>query len=357
MALEDQPDKIIAERMLWIYPPILFIVGVVGNCLFVMVLMRSSSRRTSISLLLTLLACSDTLILTFNVLKKWLAKFLDTDLRATSNIYCKVDAFLTYFLLQLSPWILVLVTVERTYSILYPHKVTNKFTRKRILVAFCLTCLFLVAMNSHIFFVVHLSSYGIEPICIVQEQHMDFFFRIWPWIDMCILFFIPVCFMLIGNIIIIFKLKSSGRFRASSVTRSSSSDSASMRDNMNKHVSSFTKTTVLLNTCFTLLELPSVVFGIGQPYWYPRETATEAKQAQLTLISTCAYMAMYTYNAINFVLYMFCGSKLRNEFLRMVGMQTKRFMFTVNDTSGCSRTKSTNRGSQISNNGSDSNSV
>lgn len=324
---------IIADRLTWIYPPILFVIGIIGNVLFLMVLVRPNIRRTSISLLLICLAICDTAVLTFSVLKRWIGKFLETDFRNSSLAYCKIDTFLTYFLLQLSPWILVLITVERTYSVIYPHKVNDKFTKKRLLGALVLTILILGAINSHIFFSISLQQSGSVVSCGVPDMHLHFFFKIWPWIDMCLMFFIPVCFMIIGNVVIIIKLRSSQRFRVSSFSERPLSDGESTTTRMGQHVSSFTKTTVLLNTSFILLELPSVIFGIGQPYWFPVEAKTEASTAQLKLLSTCVYMAMYTYNAINFLLYMFCGSKLRNEFLRMVRLRKNHSYNTGSNSS------------------------
>lgn len=350
MSSEEVDSFTTADDILRIYPPVFFTVGLCGNILFLVVALRPNIRRSSISLLFVCLSLSDTAVLTWCVLKKWIGKLAEVDLRSTSDAFCKADTYLTYFLLQLSPWILVVITIERTYSILYPHKVKQAFTKKRLLVTVTLLIISLAVANVHILFAMNLEEWDIggEYKCLVSITYERFFYKIWPWIDMCLMFFIPVCFLLIGNIIIIVQLRASQRFRTESIVDTEKNTRSSMRHRTNAHISSFTKTTVLINTCFIVLLTPSVVFTIGQPYWYLPEEITKQKHGELVLVSTVCFMLMYTYNAVNFILYMLCGSRMRNELLRMCRLRKSTYTFKTSRSNSGTRTSS--RISSISDN-------
>lgn len=328
------PNDKIAEVMEKIYPPIILVIGLFGNVLFVSVLLRPAIRKTSFAGLLVCLALADTVVLLFCVLKRWICFLLERNIREHSIVICKVDTFFTYFLLQFSPWILVLVTIERTYSVLYPHKVKDTFTKRRTLAAVTVIVIVLVVCNVHI--LVGIGVPDKDPMCVFHGHHEEFFFRIWSWIDTCLMFIIPASFLLIGNTIIIIKLKTSHHFRALSV-RFSPNDYR--RDCSRNHVASFTITTLILNINFIVLLLPSVIFSIGQVYWYPREALGNDKtMAELRLLSTIVYMTMYTYNAFNFVVYMLFGSKFRNEICKM--LKGKRDSYSVKKGLRCRNTNS-----------------
>jgi len=109
--------------------PIISIFGLCGNVLSVLALRKSTMTATT--LLLTSLSCADSLTLLYSVLIPWILLLGGYDLRKMSNFICKLDLFLTYFWLQLSPWMLVLITCQRVYCVLKPARVHVVFTVKR----------------------------------------------------------------------------------------------------------------------------------------------------------------------------------------------------------------------------------
>lgn len=318
MATEEAEFLSFAVYIRRVYPPVLFAVGLCGNILFVLVLFREKIRKISISLLLGCLALSDTAVLTYCVLKTWIATIMKVDLVTRSSSFCKIDTFLTYFLLQLSPWILVLATVERTYSILYPLKVKTVFTKRRLLGAVVLLASILACVNAYILFSMDIERDGVigQLTCKINKTFAKFFFEVWPWIDMCMVFIIPSSVLLVGNVIIFVQLKSSQRFWEGHLTDTSENVRSLMRQRSSRHIASFTRATISINLCFIICQLPATAFGIGQPYWYPMPLPI-TKYGQLALVSIICYMLMYTYNALNFILYMLCCSNMRNELLNM----------------------------------------
>ncbi|XP_052795809.1 FMRFamide receptor-like [Mya arenaria] len=317
--LESLPNYITYRRMTRIYPPILATFGICGNVLSVLVLRRRAI--TSTGLLLIALAVTDTLVLSVCLLTKWGFSLKNEKFRHITEGVCKADVFFTYLLIQLSPWILVLVTVERTYCVLKPHSVKEVFTRKRTSAALVTLIAILVAFNAH-FLVGYEHVYYQEDLfeCAANsESYRNFMFNVWGWIDLSLAFALPLCVFVIGNIIIVFKLRSSRKFRSLSIY-SNSSNTYVRRNRLSATdaVSQWTRTTFVLNVAFVLLVLPSVTFQIGQVYWYPEEEKTIEKYAELLLFSGIVHMLMYMNNAINFVLYIMFGSKFRSDLKMLV---------------------------------------
>ncbi|XP_052791418.1 FMRFamide receptor-like [Mya arenaria] len=309
--LKNEAAFIVTEKLKTFYPPVLMILGIFGNVLSILVLRKRTCSSTS--LLLISLAVTDTLVLLNSVFKKWIFFILNLEPRNSSAIFCKVDVFLSYVLIQLSPWILVLVTLERTYCVIWPQNVRDVFTRRRMAVALSALIMCLSAMNSHLLFIYDLIFEQRIRRIICYPRNETFVFKIWTWIDLALAFGIPFCVLLTGNLTILIRILSSNKFRKSSVTCRTKSETSTSAPHNKNPVSQWTFMTLILNTTFFVLICPSVTFGIGQVYWFPEEEASVTSFAQMLLVSEIVFMLMYTNSAINFILYMMFGSKFRAD--------------------------------------------
>ncbi|WAQ98897.1 FMAR-like protein [Mya arenaria] len=316
--LKKEEHFVLYERIKIWYTPFLCFFGICGNIISIAVLRKGTISSTHI--LLISLAVIDTLVLTFSPLKQWIMHLMQIDVRQTTEVVCKLDMFLTYLLVQLSPWVLVMITVERAYSVIKPHLVRVVFTRRRTLIslAVCIVCLSVV--DSHLL-------YGYKLIFIKEagdihcqprsEAYKNVMFNIFMKIDFAFAFAIPCCCLLTGNLIIIAKLRFSRHMQATTCNERGMSTAKRRRNRLSHSLSQWTRTTVVINVFFVMLMLPSVAFGIGQVYWFPIEEITPAKRANIHLISEITFMLMYTNNAINFVLYILLGSKFRSDLMNM----------------------------------------
>lgn len=77
---------------------------------------------------------------------------------------------------------------------------------------------------------------------------------------------------------------------------------------------SVTITLVVINVAFLVCNTPVIVYLIGNAFWFYCESCPAQR-----LLFTVALLAMYTSNAINFLLYCATGSKFRAE-LRIMFM-------------------------------------
>ena len=298
-----------------IYPPILCMFGLCGNVLSVLTLRKRT--LTSTRFLLTSLAVTDSLVLAFCVLKKWVMLMTDYNIREISDATCKIDVFLTYFLLQLSPWLLVLITLERVYCVLRPESVRGKITVMRSCICICLLIFILFGLNSQLLctFTLHNNHGPFPKGCYPKNEYETFMFKIWTWVDLVMAFGLPFLFLLVGNVIILFRLRSSEQFRTSSGCSASSGTSRRVRRN---RVSQWTAITLTLNTAFIVLVMPSVVFGIGQVYWFPPIPPSTETFVRMHFVSTIVFMLMYSNSAVNFVFYMVMGSAFRTDLNKML---------------------------------------
>ncbi|XP_060572360.1 neuropeptide Y receptor type 1-like [Ruditapes philippinarum] len=319
MDLEDYQDYRVAQNIKVIYPPILIIFGLTGNIASLIILAQVKHRKTSTGVMLIFLTFTDSLILVFVVFVKWLQSVFEVDIRSSSSVTCKVHVYLTYVLLQLSPWILVILTAERICSVLYLHKVRRIFTRRNVLILLLLCVVCLSCLNSHLLYGFTLDYHEVfnKTSCQAMKHHEHFMFKIWPWIDFAFAFAIPFCVLLSGNIIVLRKIKNSRHFRKSSVFKRKTGNRSrrSESDSMPRTVSYFTKVAIILSLAFIVCVSPFTIFAIGQPYWFPMETMTSRRYARLMLLGAAMHLFMYTNNAVNFVLYILCGSKFRADFV------------------------------------------
>lgn len=109
--------------------PIIFIIGLVGNILSLMVFLTKNMRRLSASLYLAAISSADLMALLFYVLIEWLRRGGLSSISShvtvpflERNGVCHVILFLTYNFRFLSSWLVVCFTLERYIGVCHPLK-------------------------------------------------------------------------------------------------------------------------------------------------------------------------------------------------------------------------------------------
>jgi hypothetical protein len=115
----------ICEKLLKIYPIALLTIGTLGNLISFIVLMYGSRKKSTTFSYLSCLALIDlAVIATFTIHFISLYNF-DKDLQ-DNIVYCKLYAFLVYYLPQYSAWTLSVVSVDRMIALLQVN-ITHRF--------------------------------------------------------------------------------------------------------------------------------------------------------------------------------------------------------------------------------------
>ena len=102
---------------------LLFLVGVTGNLLTVMVMCTKYFRRMAISVTLTALALSDLIFsLMFPLNKLFIRDWFGMDVRSLSSAGCKVFFWVFRMSKMTSSWFVVLISLERFIATAFPLK-------------------------------------------------------------------------------------------------------------------------------------------------------------------------------------------------------------------------------------------
>ncbi|XP_060555197.1 C-C chemokine receptor type 1-like [Ruditapes philippinarum] len=127
--------------------PIIFVIGVVGNILSLLVFRSKKMRKLSASLYLAALSMSDISSLTFYVLVEWLRRGLkhispETDVSFLNRHgLCQLLLYMAYISRLMSSWIIVVFTIERFMGVCYPLKSLKRGAGKILLTMFACSCL------------------------------------------------------------------------------------------------------------------------------------------------------------------------------------------------------------------------
>lgn len=178
---------------------------------------------------------------------------------------------------------------------------------------------------------------SVEKCVPVRKDYAQFLDDIWYWIDLIKFLLLPSVILTLFNIIIINVVIQSRRRleKNGSISRTSRKQTTSFSGCQNataavradagegntntaiqhgRQVSSANKeisltiTLVVVNATFVTCNSPVMLYLLGAPYWFP---AQPTPAQNLTFVA--AVMAMYTNNAVNFLLYCATGSRFRAE--------------------------------------------
>ena len=199
--LSNTPTK------LWKYfSPPLTIGGTIGNVLTLSVFCRKRFMKKSVAMCLIFLTIADTILLDLDLSYQWLKVVTDFDIKLISDASCKLHSFGIYLLHQLTSWMIVLATVDRSFTLFHPWWARDIFYHVCSAVLIGVTCLLVVIFNVHflltqeLFLVYHKQTGASKRTCSTYlQRHRWFVHSIWPWIDLSIFALVPFTVIIICN--------------------------------------------------------------------------------------------------------------------------------------------------------------
>ncbi|XP_048779409.2 FMRFamide receptor-like [Ostrea edulis] len=327
VAYKTHVENIAAEQI-WIYvSPVLIVVGTIANTLSIIVLLHKRMRTSTTMFYLTVLSFGDMMVLYTGLLRYWIKSAFDKDIRLISQFSCKIHAFLVYFSLDFTTWVLVAVTIDRCVFVCLPFKAKRLCTLTHARMVVVCIGLIMTALNFHLFWgVSHEMQLG-ELSCTHANDFTEF---AWPWIDFCVFSIIPFTIMIIANILIIRHLFMAHKRVASHHHETSHSEqcqSVINHSNGNgvrtkqRKVPSITTMLLTTNCVFLALTLPIVIYLIVYPYVL--YDATDHVTAVLKLLWAIANMFQYANNTIHFFLYCLTGPRFRRELFKVFKIKSR----------------------------------
>ena len=308
----DKIDFLVVQRAWRFIPPILLIIGAFGNILSIIVLLRKRFRSSSLSVYLMCLAIVDLGALYSGLLPSWLSYTFDLYLRNYNNFLCKSIGFIHNFTMQLSPWFLVAITMERVMAVWFPlsSRIRRTRCRRTALIATIIIVVCLICVNSYIYVVVGYTEFSDSNVtatkCGDVPKYDYWEAKVWSWIDLALFSGIPFSFLLVGSVLISYKLTKSRR----EIRKLSENTGRNQQDQNSRNA---TKLLILLNVTFFVCMVPSSICFIALMH---SEYLSYNWGLQYVLFQISRLLA-YCNNTFNFVLYCVSGSVFRNELKRV----------------------------------------
>ncbi len=258
--------------------------GLVTNTISFLVMNLQHNRKSTICVQMSILAISDNILLA-KVLLSNIA--LQTQLFPLSHLVCKINVYSHHIFTGFSGYVIVGMTSNRFFAIVYPHKPNifsnstrvHLFTLVTSLLILCFFCpLIFTAGQAHfsctrfLFFAWYIDLYAVVMILMYP--------------------LLPVAFLFFFNISIIKALLRRRKF------------ATSMRSGQQSKDSQVTVMLLLVSFLFIILVLPFEIY-------YASETERNY------LLAEILFCLMLLNSCINFYLYLLSGSKFRNDLKRL----------------------------------------
>lgn len=304
-------------KIVWVVlPPILLLVGTVGNCITIAVYVKSQMRTTTMAVYLSTLAVSDIVALYSGLFMEWLQVTFDIKRSRYGSVGCKLHSWLLFTSVQLSAWIIVAITLERVICVWFPFRARRTETTTYAQAVVLFLCCAMLSLNSHALYGMTIGHEHelLYPICAALNiDYLHFFRTLWPYIDSTVYCFIPCFLILCGNAMILIKMERQRKFnfRTGHGRHVSDMNEQTLRD---RRAQSLLPLVFRLNTVFLVTTAPISVFQIAFNFTHISIDKNQSLvHYQLFLLWTILMMVMFTNHAINCLLYCLSGTKFRRE--------------------------------------------
>ncbi|KAH3779204.1 probable G-protein coupled receptor 139 [Dreissena polymorpha] len=311
-------DEFVIQKQIIVFgAPLLLAIGTIGNLISFYILLKNT-RKASTYTYLSVLAIMDILVIYVGLLRVWLVQ-LGIHVEELNSVMCKLVKFLGFFCSDVSVWLIVIVTVERTIVVALPLKApsvcNSKYAKLGITSVICIFVLlnlhFLWSMDLHY----TVKNTTVTTECKAIEGYTYLVEIIWPWVDAAFYSFIPFVIIFVLNIVIIKNVINAKNARLVLRQQCSLSRPHAVKTQTHEHGEMSRRITcMLLAVSFTFLitVLPMNILIIRNSLVDNTETLKGLIRQRLLM--TVAEMLMYTNHSINFFLYCATGKKFRGQF-------------------------------------------
>ena len=279
--------------------PVLIPLGLVGNTLSFLVMVRRNNRKVSTCIYMAAISINDNLMLSF-ALHDWLIGTVN--IREWSLLECKINCYFAFLSLQCATYLVLSMTVDKYIAIKWPHRAATYITPKRtkfmIVTIFCLIFIY----NLPHFFITNI----IKGKCYGYSAKSTFT-KAYSWLTIVINAVIPFTLLIHMNYVIVKIVRKSRKMFGSGVgTVGLEARQKSMKTAENQ----LTTMLLLVTTLFLILLLPTYIRFIYAAFI---TSNTPSKFATSLFIFAISYKLYVTNSGINFFLYCISGKKFHKD--------------------------------------------
>ena len=322
---KDYLEYKIGESLLPIQMTFFLLLGTIGNVVSLIGFSTKKLCRSSSSVYLRCLSVVDTVTLWayfFYMLQRVYIPSL------ASAVFCKAITFFTSTGSALSAWTITCMTVERFLAVRWPLRMSNVFTRQNTAVTEMFVTLFIVGLNLHYWWTVHVVYRPTSSlyVCGLDLSYAKFH-QIWSYVDVIFGVFIPIFLVFTFNTLIILSLhtaKRTARLLTSNVhLRGRSSPVPTPCNGSSLHTGRTTSVLVLVSVSFLVLVTPYAICYVMIATGYFNISVSH-QYAEAFLFQQLCLMCLMCNYSINGLLYAVSGTRFRAEVLVACHFQTRR---------------------------------
>ena len=288
--------------------PILVPIGLIGNTLSFLVMIKPNNRQLSTCNYMAGLSINDNIMMVLA-----LDAYLLTEIKVhiMNESECKFLAYLHLLFLQNSTFQVLAMTIDKLIAVKWPHKAAIYSSAKRARQT--TTGIFICVL---IYNIPHLFSSRLVGDQCLGYVDGGIFTKVYSWLSFVINGVVPFTMLIYMNLIIVRTVKSSRKmFHSTNLTtidvnRNANTESDTRQRTKKNAENQLTKMLLLVTTLFLILLIPTYFRFI---YLTLVKRDTPAKFAGSMLFYQTTYKLYHTNNGINFFLYCISGQKFRND--------------------------------------------
>ena len=276
------------------------VLGIPGNLVIIIIMKRPPFHEMPHSVICLAIAVTDLCYLIYIMVGSVMDTIMGTDRFLIK--FCQFYMAFTYLGFHLDSWLIVFLTYERAIAVAWPLKTAYLVTKKRIKTAIIVLVVFFLLWDSVYIFRDEVLKVDVGNITFEICEDMNHFgmpenlFKIYDEMTELFSSLIPLAFVIIGNIGIMYKLYTQRKVRAQLGQQGGNEMS---------------KTNVMIITVTT-----TFVLTVGPSPIYRLVSGEEPNYTDPIFIS---FYILATVNpAINCYLYFMCGKSFRDQLLNII---------------------------------------
>ena len=234
--LESMPLYKLSSLLWMIAPPIILLLGVFGNVMTLVIMHRMTSSdkdSATFPLYFISIAIMDLVYLFTMLLPEWVNLTFQYRLLDQHRVVCKVFVWLLTYSGTAAGWYVVLLSLHRAVSVVWPHRVNLLCTRRVVLVLLLVVTVLLAGLYSHYLYGFDLldPSMGTARGCLMEDEaYIQFVVEVFVYVELVIYCLLPFVCLVLANGVLVWKLSSSVRQARNSLAKGKERERERVRD-------------------------------------------------------------------------------------------------------------------------------
>ena len=278
--------------------PVLIPIGLVGNTLSFLVMIKPNNRKVSTCIYMAAISLSDNLMMLL-ALHEWLV--------SAANIHkwhlweCKLSAYLHNFCLQCATYQVLAMTIDKYVAIKWPHRAATYSTPRKA--RFLALGVFVSTVSYNVLHLFLGGLLGGQCLAYVVGGTIT---RVYSWISFIVNGIIPFSMLIYMNYVIVQTVRKSRKMFKRTTTSSKENNHDGNRGMDTRHKTmktaenQLTIMLLLVTILFSILLIPTYIRFI---YLTFVKSDTPVKYARSMLIFQITYKLYVTNSGVNFFLY------------------------------------------------------